>query len=149
MPDPDDKVIYEFEGFTVDAVRRRLLRDGVCVPLTAKSLGYAPVPGTTPRIDCHEDRVDECCVAGHRRRRKQSHSADLCVATQLSGKGQMIIDSSSPCRGGGIVLLPRSIETRVSRRNGRQYFDRAVLRGYAMALAYVLLVLSPFAWSAL
>src|SRR6187549_2589522 len=37
MHEQIENVVYEFNGFRVDAVRRQLLRDGVAVPLTSKS----------------------------------------------------------------------------------------------------------------
>ena len=37
MHEQIENVVYEFNGFRVDAVRRQLFHDGTVVPLTSKS----------------------------------------------------------------------------------------------------------------
>ena len=144
MPDQDDNAIYEFAGFTVDAVRRRLLRDGVYIPITAKALDTLLYlvrhrGSTVTKTELMNAVWSDTAV--------EENNLTQQVSTLRRALGERPNDHrfivTVPGRGYCFVAelkeLPQSVPSS---------FDRAAIRGHAVAAAYMLLIAFAFAWSA-
>lgn len=145
MADKEDSVIYRFAGFTVDPVRRQLLRDGAPVPLTSKALDTLLF-----LIDHHGSTVSktELMNAVWNETAVEENNLTQQISALRRALGERPHDHrfivTVPGRGYCFVAKFENDVVAAPRRR----FDHAVLRGYAFALSYVLLVAFACAWSA-
>jgi len=146
MPEHDDSVMYQFGGFSVDGVRRRLLREGAPVQVTSKALdtllyliehsGETVTKAELMNAVWHDTAVEENNLT-------QQISALRRIFGERPNDHRFIV--TVPGRGYCFVA---EIERQKSVTPLPRFLDRAILRGYALAFAYMVLVLCPFMWSA-
>ncbi len=148
MLEQNDSVIYQFAGFSVDAVRRRLLREGVPVQVTSKALdtllyliehsGETVTKAELMNAVWKDTAVEENNLT-------QQISALRRAFGERPNDHRFIV--TVPGRGYCFVAEIQR-KTNFSPMPVRN-FDGAILRGYVLAFAYMLLVLFPVAWSAI
>ena len=149
--DPDS--IYEFAGFSVDLVRRRLLRDGIPVQLTAKSFDTLSClvrhhGSTVTKSELMNAVWSDAAVEENNL--TQQISALRRVFGERPNDHRFIV--TVPGRGYCFVAPLRAATPKaISRRHSSTLlgfdFDASARRGYSVAACYVLLILLGFAWS--
>src|SRR6476620_8270410 len=147
MHEQIESVVYEFNGFKVDAVRRQLLHDGVTVALTSKSFdtllflirhsGSTVTKTELMNAVWHDSAVEENNLT-------QQISALRRALGERPRDHRFIV--TVPGRGYSFVaeIDRRSTEHPVYSSR----FDSSALRGYSLAFAQILLIAIAFAWSA-
>lgn len=147
MHERSENVVYEFDGFAVDAVRRTLLRDGVSIPLTSKAFDTLLLlirhRGTTvTKTDLMNSIWAETAVEENNLTQQISALRRALGEKPRDHRFIVTVPGHGYCFAAEVTLA-----TRVAKRR-RQYFDPAVLRGYSLAMAQVLLLAVAFVWSA-
>lgn len=147
MNDPLDSAIYEFAEFSVDVVRRRLLRHGIVVPITSKAFETLLIlirnnGSTVTKSDLMN------CVWGDSAVEENNLTQQISALRRALGERpndhRFIV--TVPGRGYSFVASMKATDTQTSRL--APYADASVMRGYAVAASYVLLIVLAFAWSA-
>ncbi|HKP68816.1 MAG TPA: winged helix-turn-helix domain-containing protein [Pyrinomonadaceae bacterium] len=147
MPEYDDSVIYEFAGFSVDSVRRRLLRNGVPVSVTSKALDtllYLIERGGETVTKAELMNAVWSDTAVEENNLTQQISTLRRIFGERPNDHRFIV--TVPGRGYCFVAEVRRDAEAASMPV--RSADRGRLRGYALAIAYALLVLCPMVWTA-
>jgi serine/threonine-protein kinase len=159
MHDPDKNLVYEFDGFLVDATRRKLLRDGLPVQLTAKAFDTLVFlirnqRSTVTKADLMNAIWRDAAVEENNL--TQQISALRRVLGERPNDHRFIV--TVPGRGYRFVaeLNRRGAESVTGSRKSTPkwsdafaaHFDAAALRGYSLAVAQIVLVGFAFLWSA-
>ena len=150
MHEQIENVVYEFNGFRVDAVRRQLLRDGVAVPLTSKSFdtllflirnsGSTVTKTELMNAVWSDSAVEENNLT-------QQISALRRALGERPRDHRFIV--TVPSRGYSFVAeLDRHTAEDLIPPVSSSHFDASALRGYSLAFAQILLIAMAFAWSA-
>jgi len=151
MHEQIENVVYEFNGFRVDAVRRQLLHNGVVVPLTSKSFDtllflIRHSSSTVTKTELmnavwHDSAVEENNLT-------QQISALRRALGERPRDHRFIV--TVPGRGYSFVAEVewRSTEDVIEIEAPSSHFDASALRGYSLAFAQILLIAMAFAWSA-
>ena len=155
MHEQIENVVYEFDGFKVDAVRRQLLHNGVAVQLTSKSFdtllfllrhsGSTVTKTELMNAVWHDSAVEENNLTQQisaLRRALGERPRDHRFIVTVPGKGYSFVAELNRKRAGDVVevLVPESFLA--------AHFDKSAVRGYSLAVAQILLVAMLFAWSA-
>lgn len=152
MQDHLENVVYEFEGFRVDAMRRQLSRNGVQVQLTAKAFetllflvrnqGATVTKAQLMNAVWSDSAVEENNLT-------QQISTLRRVLGERPGDHRFIV--TVPGRGYCFVAELKRQVTPIAAppRVRTSHYDPAVLRGYSLAIGQILLVGFAFLFSAL
>ncbi len=157
MHEPNENVVYEFDGFRVDATRRQLIRDGLPVQVTAKAFdtllflirnqGLTLTKAELMNAVWRDAAVEENNLT-------QQISALRRVLGERPNDHRFIV--TVPGRGYCFVAAihdKKSVVETAQHPKPRNYFARhlepAVLRGYSLAAAQIVLVGFAFLWSAM
>ena len=146
------KIVYEFANFVVDAVRRRLLCDGEPIAITSKAFdtllilierrGVTVTKSELMNLVWPDAAVEENNLT-------QQISALRRALGERPNDHRFIV--TVPGRGYCFVAeLEQRAEMLAAPSNVRRFglFEAATLRGYSIAISYVLLLVLAFAWSA-
>ena len=144
MQKKDDSAIYRFAGFSVDTVRRRLMRDGVPVQLTSKAFDtllflIKQHGSTVTKVELMNAVWENTAVEENNL--TQQISALRRALGERPNDHRFIV--TVPGRGYCFVAELTNGSTVTER-----YFDRSAMRGYAVGFSYILLLALAFAWSA-
>jgi DNA-binding winged helix-turn-helix (wHTH) protein/TolB-like protein len=152
MNEQIENVVYEFNGFKVDPVRRQLLHDGIAVPLTSKSFDtllflIRNSGSTVTKTELMNSVWSDSAVEENNltqqisalRRALGERPRDHKFIVTVPGRGYSFVAEVERRRAD--VLIERA-STRSS------YVDAAAVRGYSLAFAQILLIAIAFAWSA-
>ena len=146
------KLVYEFANFTVDPVRRRLLRDDEAIAITSKAFDTLLIlverRGVTvtkselmnlvwPDAVVEENNLTQQISALRRALGERPNDHRFIVT--VPGRGYCFVAELE--QKVEVVAVPGDVP-----RFG--LFESATLRGYSIALSYVLLLILAFAWSA-
>jgi len=155
MHEQIENVVYEFNGFRVDAVRRQLLREGTAVPLTSKSFDtllflIRHSGATVTKTDLMNAVWSDSAVEENNltqqistlRRALGERPRDHKFIVTIPGKGYSFVAELDRKRAEDVVDAP------VPESFLAAHFDASALRGYSLAFAQILLVAMLFAWSA-
>lgn len=138
--------VYRFSGFIVDATRRTLTADGRTVELTAKAfdtlLYLVENRGVTVLKGDLMDAVWQD-VAVEENNLTQQISALRRLLGERPNEHRFIVTVP----GKGYCFVAQLDETAKPDRSWHQYTDADARRGYAVAVAYVLVVASSFFFS--
>jgi len=152
MHEQIENVVYEFNGFRVDAVRRQLLRNGAVVPLTSKSFDtllflIRHSSSTVTKTELmnavwHDSAVEENNLT-------QQISALRRALGERPRDHRFIV--TVPGRGYSFVaeVERRNPEDVIEIEAPSSHFDASALRGYSLAFAQVFIIALLFGWSAL
>lgn len=157
MHEPNENVVYEFDGFRVDTTRRILLRDGVPVQLTAKAFdtllflirnqGDTVTKAELMNAIWRDAAVEENNLT-------QQISALRRALGERPNDHRFIV--TVPGRGYCFVAALNETAPAIEPVQNRKrpiafvrHFDPAVLRGYSLAVAQILLIGFAFLWSAM
>src|SRR5258705_5176258 len=146
MHDQNEHVVYEFDGFRVDVLRRKLLSKGVTLQLTAKAFDTLVFlirhqGSTVTKADLMNAVWEDSAVEENNL--TQQISALRRVLGERPNDHRFIV--TVPGRGYCFVSELRRA-TGGSRTRPGPHFDAAVLRGYSVAMAEILLVGLAFLW---
>jgi DNA-binding winged helix-turn-helix (wHTH) protein/TolB-like protein len=157
MHEQNEKVVYEFDGFRVDATRRKLLRDGLPVQLTAKAFdtllflirnqGSTVTKAELMNAVWRDAAVEENNLTQQisaLRRVLGERPNDHRFIVTVPGRGYCFVaalDERMPVTDTAQHQKPSNIFAR--------HFDAAVFRGYSLAVAQIVLVGFAFLWSAM
>ena len=153
MHEQIENLVYEFDDFSVDVVRRQLLRNGTPIPLTSKSFDTLLLlirhsGSTVTKTDLMNTVWSDS--AGEENNLTQQISALRRALGERPRDHRFIV--TVPGKGYSFVApLGRKenvVQARENRPTRKPLFDPAVLRGYSLAVAQILLVVMAFAWSA-
>jgi DNA-binding winged helix-turn-helix (wHTH) protein/TolB-like protein len=157
MHEQEENVVFEFDGFRVDTTRRKLLRDGLPVRLTAKAFDTLLVlirnqGQTVTKAELMNSVWRDAAVEENNL--TQQISALRRVLGERPNDHRFIV--TVPGRGYCFVA---ALDNRVSENQTAQApepsntflrrIDRATLRGYSLAVAQILLIGFAFLWSAM
>jgi DNA-binding winged helix-turn-helix (wHTH) protein/TolB-like protein len=153
MHEQIENVVYEFNGFKVDALRRQLFHNGASVQLTSKSFdtllflirhsGSTVTKNDLMNAVWHDSAVEENNLTQQvsaLRRALGERPRDHRFIVTVPGKGYSFV-ADVERRDASQLIEPAPIRS--------SYFDAAVLRGYSLAFAQIFLIAMAFAWSAL
>ena len=156
MHDQIENVVYEFNGFKVDAVRRQLLHKGNAVPLTSKSFdtllflirhsGSTVTKTELMNAVWADSAVEENNLTQQvsaLRRALGERPRDHRFIVTVPGKGYSFVAEIERRGTEGVI------ERKASASIFSSHFDASALRGYSLAVAQILLIAMAFAWSAL
>jgi DNA-binding winged helix-turn-helix (wHTH) protein/TolB-like protein len=151
----NERAVYEFAGFSVDTVRRRLIRNGEAIAITSKAFdtlvfllkrrGSTVTKSELMNVIWPDAAVEENNLTQQisaLRRALGERPRDHRFIVTVPGKGYSFVAD-----------LDRKEEAEEMAQNPRPlvgaHFDSSSLRGYSLAIAQILLVAMAFAWSAL
>ncbi|MEO8041354.1 MAG: winged helix-turn-helix domain-containing protein [Acidobacteriota bacterium] len=159
MHEPNENDVYEFDGLRVDVTRRKLLRDGVPVQLTAKSfdtlLFLIRNHGSTvtkaelmnaiwPDASVEENNLTQQISALRKVLGERPNDHRFIVT--VPGRGYCFVAELNEGTFG--VETPQPADgKRFDAFAG--HFDAAALRGYSLAIAQIVLIAFAFLWSAM
>jgi DNA-binding winged helix-turn-helix (wHTH) protein/TolB-like protein len=153
MKGDSGQVVYEFAGFCVDTVRRRLLCGGAPISVTSKAFDTLLLlierRGTTvtkselmnsvwPDAVVEENNLTQ--QISTLRRVLGERPNDHRFIVTVPGRGYCFVAEVE------LGTVTKIEETSTQRRFAR--LDAAALRGYGVAISYVLLIVTAFVWSA-
>ena len=152
MHEQIESVVYEFNGFRVDVLRRQLLRNGASIPLTSKSFdtlvfliqhsGFTVTKTDLMDAVWSDSAVEENNLTQQisaLRRALGEKPRDHRFIVTVPGRGYSFVAELD--RNENSVTTPQHIR--------KSAVDPAALRGYSLAIAQIFLVAMAFAWSAL
>lgn len=146
----NEKIVYEFADFSVDTVRRRLLRDGEPIAITSKAFDTLALliqrRGSTvakselmnvvwPDAAVEENNLTQQISALRRALGERPNDHRFIVT--VPGRGYCFVAEVDEGRP----------KTEASPRV--PFVDAARMRGYATAVSFVLLIAMSFVWSAI
>jgi len=153
MSEQIENVVYEFNGFRVDAVRRQLLHDGADVPLTSKSFdtllflirhsGSTVTKTELMNAVWSDSAVEENNLTQQisaLRRALGERPRDHRFIVTVPGRGYSFVAKLDRHSTEDVVERTPVFSSR---------FDASALRGYSLAFAQILLIAIAFAWSAI
>ena len=143
MQERSKNVVYEFDGFRVDVLRRQLLRRGVHVQLTSKAFDTLLLlirnRGTTvSKIELMNSIWGDTAVE------ENNLTQQISVLRRALGE--------KPRDHRFIVTVPGHgycFAAEIHHAADQNVIDPAALRGYSLAFAQILLVAFAFLWSAM
>ena len=153
MHEQIENVVYQFNGFTVDVVRRQLLRDGVAVQVTSKSFdtllflvrhsGSTVTKTELMNAVWSDSAVEENNLTQQisaLRRALGERPRDHRFIVTVPGRGYSFVAELDGRKAEDIIETAPVLSS---------YFDASALRGYSLAFAQILLIAMAFAWSAI
>jgi DNA-binding winged helix-turn-helix (wHTH) protein/TolB-like protein len=157
MHEPNENVVYEFDGFRVDATRRVLLRDGAPIQLTAKAFdtllflirhqGATVTKAELMNAIWRDAAVEENNLTQQisaLRRALGERPNDHRFIVTVPGRGYCFVAALNET-----APTIESVQNRKRPNAFARHFDPAVLRGYSLAVAQILLIGFAFLWSAM
>jgi DNA-binding winged helix-turn-helix (wHTH) protein/TolB-like protein len=146
------KLVYEFANFIVDPVRRRLLRDHEAVAITSKAFDTLLILIERRGITVSKSELMNQVwpdTAVEENNLTQQISALRRALGERPNDHRFIV--TVPGRGYSFVAeLEQTAEAKAApNMRSSRLFETATLRGYSIALSYVLLLVLAFAWSAI
>jgi DNA-binding winged helix-turn-helix (wHTH) protein/TolB-like protein len=160
MQEPNENAVYEFDGFEVDATRRKLLRNGTPVRLTAKALDtllflIRKQGSTVTKPDLMNAIWGDAAVEENNltqqisalRRVLGERPNDHRFIVTVPGRGYCFVAALDE-RAPKAEAAPHA-DSRKRSRVFAIHFDAAALRGYSLAVAQIVLVGFAFLWSAM
>ena len=151
-----ENVVYEFDGFTVDAQRRQLLKAGGQVPLTAKAFETLSFLVRNQGVTVSKAELMNAVWADsavEENNLTQQISTLRRVLGERPGDHRFIV--TVPGRGYCFVaelnaeVRAESLSYARVATGSSSRFDPAVVRGYSLAIGQILLVCLAFLFSAL
>jgi len=152
MHEQIENVVYQFNGFRVDAVKRQLWHDGKTVPLTSKSFdtllfllrnsGLTVTKTELMNAVWHDSAVEENNLTQQisaLRRALGERPRDHRFIVTVPGRGYSFVAEIESC----------TAENLIETEPPSSHFDASALRGYSLAFAQIFLVAILFGWSAL
>ena len=146
------KIVYEFANFVVDPVRRRLLCDGEPIAITSKAFDTLLILVERRSVTVTKSELMNLVwpdAAVEENNLTQQISALRRALGERPNDHRFIV--TVPGRGYCFVAeIEQKAEVAATPGEvGRPgLFESATLRGYSIALSYVLLLVLAFAWSA-
>lgn len=148
----NEKIVYEFAGFSVDTVRRRLVRDGKAIAITSKAFDTLALlirrrGSTVTKSDLMNFIWPDAAVEENNL--TQQISALRRALGERPNDHRFIV--TVPGRGYCFVAEV-SEGTATNGTSGSEpvpFLDSAAMRGYATAASFVLLIAMAFVWSAI
>jgi len=153
MHEQIENVVYEFNGFRVDAVRRQLLHDGVTVALTSKSFdtllflirhsGSTVTKSELMNAVWHDSAVEENNLTQQisaLRRALGERPRDHRFIVTVPGRGYSFVAEIERRNTENVIEFEEPTSS---------HFDASAIRGYSLAFAQILLIAMLFGWSAL
>lgn len=158
MHEQIENVVYEFNGFKVDAVRRQLLHDGKAVPVTSKSFdtllflirhsGSTVTKTELMNAVWSDSAVEENNLTQQisaLRRALGERPRDHRFIVTVPGRGYSFVAELDWKRAESVVDMPR--HEIHPKSDFDSHFDASALRGYSVAFAQIFLVAMLFVWS--
>ncbi|PYS98760.1 MAG: hypothetical protein DMF63_14310 [Acidobacteria bacterium] len=152
MREQIENLVYEFDGFRVDPVRRQLLHNGAPIPLTSKSFDtllflIRHSGSTVSKIELMNAVWSDSAVEENNltqqisalRRALGERPRDHRFIVTVPGRGYSFVAAID--RRATEDVIQRVAQTST-------FFDAGAFRGYSLAFAQILLIALAFAWSA-
>ena len=145
MHEQSENVVYEFDGFRVDVVRRILSRNGASIPLTSKALDTLLLlirhrGETVTKTELMNSVWADSAVE------ENNLTQQISALRRALGEKPRDHRFIVTVPGHGYCFAAEVDHATANRRP--RYFDPAALRGYSLAIGQVLLIAFAFLWSA-
>ena len=150
MPKQSDKLVYEFDGFSVDVVRRQLLRGRVPVQLTSKAFDTLLMlvrhrGSTVSKTDLMNSIWADSAVEENNLTQQISTLRRVLGEKPRDHRFIVTVPGHGYCFAA--ELVERDEMPRTNSGWFTDHFDAAAMRGYSLAMGQILLILSAIVWS--